>query len=116
VANSNEYNSEVLSMMKDIKLGLFFNDNREKPTHPQLKNGKPQNINGTDYWVSAWVNYPKEDETFAQRVIAFLMALQEKNGTYPIISVSLRAAEQQYSGSGNQAAPEVKKIDDDIPF
>ena len=102
-------------MSDDIKLGLWFNETREKPTHPHIKAGKPVTIDGQEYWLSGWINYPKEEAPLGQRIITFLLALAEKNGKYPIISLSLRRADQQTpkaQGSGNVTVA----INEEKPF
>lgn len=37
---------------------LFINDRKEKDTHPDYRG--TININGKDYWISAWVKSPRD--------------------------------------------------------
>jgi hypothetical protein len=97
-------------MTERIKLGLFKNEDRQADTHPQLRNGKPQEINGQRYWVTAFIN---SDDPDTQAAIERMVdKLQTQNGNYPIISVSLTPAAaqapQQQSSKGWD--------DDDDPF
>ena len=41
------------------KGALFKNDRREKDTHPHYKGSI--NVDGQEYWLSAWVNEAKAD-------------------------------------------------------
>jgi hypothetical protein len=104
-----------MSFENDVKLALWKNDKRTKPTQPLLKGGKPQVINGQEYWVSAWLNAPKGDDATAAKVERMVDALADLLGTYPIISVSLSPADGQAPAAGSStfqaAAPE-----DDLPF
>ena len=107
----------------DVKIALWKNDKREKSTQPILKGGKPQVINGQEYWVSAWINAPKGDDDTAQKIERMVEALASLNGTYPIINVSLSPA-QGHAGSGGKSstatpAPVAGSGDtfsDEIPF
>lgn len=101
--------------MNDIKLALWKNDNRPSPKHPPLSAGKPVNINGQDYWISAYINGPRDNAELRDRIEKFITYLAEQNGTYPIINVSLRPAEsrgQRPSAPTSEGAP----FDDSIPF
>ena len=98
--------------MSDIKAGLWLNEKREKDTHPLLKAGKPVNINGQDYWLSAWVNAGKGNPEMDQAVIRMFNKLAEANDKYPIINLSLSPAESKRGTS----APKQQSIDDSIPF
>jgi len=98
----------------DTKLALWKNDNRQKPTQPILKGGKPQTINGQDFWVSAWINAPKDDPDTAAKVERMVDALSGLLGNYPIISVSLSPVEQQAAPS--QGYAQTSGPNDEIPF
>ena len=102
----------------DIKLALWRNDKRDKPTQPILKGGKPQVIGGQEYWVSAWINAPKDNPEIADKIQKMVDVLAQLQGTYPIINVNLSPAEQQgyappqSTGGGVGADP----FGDEIPF
>jgi len=98
----------------DIKLGLWKNEQRNKPTQPILKGGKPQVINGQEYWVSAWINTPRDDADTAAKVERMVDALASLLGTYPIVNVSLSPAEQRSAPAAGSGGPEDSL--DDIPF
>lgn len=100
-------------MSNDTKIALWKNERREKDTQPILSGGKPQQIAGTDFWVSAWINAGKDaDPELVKRINALVDYLDQQNGSYPIISVSLREAEsrQQQNMGG---VPDDSR---DIPF
>jgi len=103
----------------DIRLALWKNDKREKPTQPILKGGKPVNINGQEYWLSAWINGPKDDEGFAHRIDSMVDIMADKLGSYPIVSISLTPAEScgysQPPASGSSAGDPFDG-GDPIPF
>jgi len=100
----------------DIRLALWKNDKREKSTQPILKGGKPVNINGQEYWLSAWINGPKDDEGFAHRIDSMVDILDDKLGSYPIVSISLTPAVPR--GHSAPSAPSADPFDggDQIPF
>lgn len=100
-----------------IKLALWKNEKRDKPTQPFLKGGKPQQVNGQEYWVSAFVNIPKTaDDATREKIEKMLDWMCKENGSYPLISVSLSPAEQQ--GFTQKEAPATMQdaFSDDIPF
>lgn len=94
-----------------IKLGLWKNDRRTKSTQPPLSAGKPVEIEGKQYWLSAYINTPKGDDATAERVQKMIDHLAEGNGTYPLLSISLVPAEQR-----QQPVSDAPLDDDDVPF
>lgn len=77
---------------------IWKNDRKEKDTHPDFKGSV--NVDGVEYWVSAWKRKP------------------DANPKAPALSFSIQAKEQQ--GSPSQGAPQQGshngEFDDDIPF
>lgn len=101
-----------------IKLALWKNEKRDKPTQPYLKGGKPQAINGQQFWVSAFFNIPKTaDDATRAKIEAMLDWIAKENGSYPLISVSLSPAEGNYAPAAGHSAPAAAGgFDDEIPF
>jgi len=104
-----------------INYGLWKNDKREKDTHPILKASKPVDIGGQDYWLSAYINIPKNDNgDLDSRVRGFVNYMAEKLDKTPIVTISLSEAEPQrgQGGSAQRTPPPQTEaeFDDDIPF
>ena len=82
---------------------LFKNDRKEKDTHPNMKGSI--NVEGVEYWVSAWTK-------------------EGQNGKYMSLSVTpkettqtaAQAAQHAAPPQRQQAAPVVEQLDDDTPF
>ena len=75
---------------------LFKNDRKEQDTHPDYKG--QINIDGTDYWLSAWI---KED----------------KNGNkYMSFSPKPKDQAQRGQTSSNKPRQDPNFPDDDLPF
>lgn len=75
---------------------LFINDKREKDTHPHMRGSI--NIEGKEYWVSAWTKISKSGQKFQ--------------------SLAFTAKEQQAPQASKPTpapAPAVE-FDDDLPF
>jgi hypothetical protein len=53
--NTQQYDDE-------LREALFRNDKKERDTHPGYK-GSAQ-INGTEYWISAWINTAKSGQKY----------------------------------------------------
>jgi hypothetical protein len=101
----------------DTKLALWKNNNRQKPTQPILKGGKPQTINGQEFWVSAWINAPKDDPALAEAIERMVDTMTNKNGNYPLVTVSLSPVEGQgYAPSTAPAQGGFDAPQDEIPF
>lgn len=71
---------------------LSKNDRREKDSHPEYTG--TINIEGRDYWLSAWVK-------------------ERRDGSGKFFSLSVRAKEQQASKA---TKPSRAELDDEIPF
>jgi len=82
---------------------LFRNDRREKDTHPEYTG--TLNVDGVDYWLSAWVK-------------------ERKDGSGKFFSLSVRPKEQRQAPApaprqAQKPAPKGVPMDDDfetIPF
>jgi uncharacterized protein (DUF736 family) len=78
----------------NLRGALFKNDRKEKDTHPDYK-GQCE-IDGTEYWISAWIKESKAGKKF--------MSLSFEDKDAP------RKSPAQSNGRQNDPA------DDDIPF
>lgn len=74
---------------------LFKNDRKEKETHPDYKG--QINIDGTDYWLSAWVKVSKD-------------------GTKKFMSLSVKAKDEQSKPAKGSQGSGFDDIDSDLPF
>jgi len=79
---------------------LFKNTRREKDTHPEY-NGSI-NVDGHDYWISAWVKDGKSGKFFS-------LSVKRKDGTAD------RPA-QEFKAAVKQSFPEARLDDSDVPF
>lgn len=75
---------------------LFKNDNKEKETHPDYKGDI--NINGTNYWLSAWLKSTRDGKKYMSLSAKPKESRESDHRTPPVAAV----------------APE--PFDDDIPF
>jgi hypothetical protein len=79
---------------KENSGALFKNGRKEKDTHPDMTGSI--NVNGTEYWLSAW----------------------KKDGkTGPYVSLAVKAKEENYKDGvrhGGGTGP--SGLDDDLPF
>jgi hypothetical protein len=71
---------------------LFKNDKKETEKHPDYKGSIL--INGTDYWLSAWIK-------------------EGKSGKFMGLAVSPKDTQQQ---APKPASKRVEDMDDDVPF
>lgn len=78
---------------------IWPNDRKEKDTHPDFKGSI--NVDGVEYWVSAWKRKP------------------DANPKAPSLSFSVQKKDEQQNNT-RQAAPQQPAaspdFDDDIPF
>jgi uncharacterized protein (DUF736 family) len=74
---------------------LFKNDRKEKDNHPDYKG--QINVDGTDYWLSAWVKVSKD-------------------GTKKFMSLSVQAKDGAPSKKPTKAAEPDFPEDDPLPF
>lgn len=85
---------------------LFRNERKESDNHPDYTGS--MNINGEDFWLSAWVNEAKQGTNIGKKF--FSIKARPKN----------EAANQSPSQSANQASQKLQEpaptYDDDIPF
>jgi len=105
--------------MDRIKLALWKNEKRETPSHPPLKGGKPVEIGGSQYWISAYVNGPKDNAQMEESINRMIDKLAELNGNYPIVSISLTPVQGQQGTSQSPREPgsdDEPDFNDDIPF
>ena len=82
---------------------LFKNDRKEKDTHPNMKGSI--NVEGVEYWVSAWTKEGKNGKFIS-------LSLTPKEQTQTAEQVAQKAVPPQRQ----QAAPVVEDLDDSIPF
>ena len=82
---------------------LFKNDRKEKDTQPNMKGSI--NVEGVEYWVSAWTKDGQNGKFIS-------LSLTPKEQTQTAEQVAQKAVPPQRQ----QAAPVVQDLDDDIPF
>ena len=82
---------------------LFKNDRKEKDTQPNMKGSI--NVEGVEYWVSAWTKEGQNGKFIS-------LSLTPKEQTQTAEQVAQKAVPPQRQ----QAAPVVQDLDDDIPF
>lgn len=78
---------------------LFKNDRKEKETQPDYKGSL--NVDGTDYWLSAWLNESRDGKKYMSLSVQPKEERQES-------SPATRMAASAPAGGG--------EFDDDIPF
>jgi hypothetical protein len=79
---------------------LFKNNRREKDTHPEY-NGSI-NVDGHDYWISAWVKEGKSGKFFS-------LSVKRKDGT------SARP-DAEFKAEAKRVFPDAQLDDSDVPF
>ena len=72
---------------------IWRNDNKQKDTHPDFKG--QLNVNGEEYWVSAWKRKP------------------DASPNSPALSFSIQPKEQSQH---NQQKADQPSFEDDLPF
>ena len=83
---------------------LFKNDRKEKDTHPNMKGSI--NVEGVEYWVSAWT---KEGSNGKYMSLSVTPKEQTQTAAQAVQQVAPPQRQQQ-------AAPVVDDLDDSIPF
>lgn len=81
---------------------IWKNDDKQDEKHPDFKGSL--NVNGVDYWVSAW----KRKEGAAAKAPALSFNIKPKEGTRP--------ANERDKPAGGGAARIKDDMNDDIPF
>lgn len=76
---------------------LFKNDRKQKDSHPDYQG--QINVNGTDYWLSAWIKASKDG---TKRMSLAVKPKEAKDDRRP--------------ERGAQAATAPADLDDDLPF
>jgi hypothetical protein len=84
---------------KDNEGALFKNDKKETDSHPDYKGSAM--INGTDYWVSGWINTSKAGAKYMK----FSYTAKEQAHNNGV---------QQVKSSVNDMS--IAQLDEDIPF
>ena len=82
---------------KDNSGALFKNDQKQGDNHPDYKGSAM--IDGSDYWVSAWINTSKNGVKYMS------LSLQHKDQVH-----------NQGVQKAQQAVQQTVDFDDDIPF
>lgn len=81
----------------NMRGSIWKNDKKEKDTHPDFRGSAE--VNGVEYWVSAW------------------RRKEGANPNSPALSFSFQAKEEQRPTQQPQQAPATDKLaEDDIPF
>ena len=75
---------------------IWKNDRKEKDTHPDFKGSV--NVEGTEYWVSAWKRRPGA------------------NPKAPSLSFSVQKKDEQQAAQSAPAPQATADFDSDIPF
>ena len=75
---------------------IFKNDRKEQDSHPDMKGSI--NVNGTDYWISAWKKTSKEGKNFLS------------------LSVREKDTERQSSEPTRKAPAKAKPESDDLDW
>ena len=65
-------------MNKDNTLVLFKNDKKETDKHPDLR-GQGQ-VNGKEYWLSAWKNVSQEGKGYIKISLALKDSIKNPDG------------------------------------
>jgi uncharacterized protein (DUF736 family) len=79
---------------------LFKNDKKQSDKHPDYRG--TVNVNGTDFWISAWLKSSKAGAKYMS------LAVQPKEAQ--------QAPAQRETAPARQAAAPVAGFDDDIPL
>jgi hypothetical protein len=89
----------------------FINDTKESDSHPDMKGSI--NIEGTEYWLSAWWKTPQKG---GEDFLSFSVKLKEGQGQgQGQRSAPKRAAAPQPRGRGRPQSVQTD-ADEDIPF
>jgi len=93
---------------RDTNRGAIWkNERKDSPNHPDFRGSL--NVNGQEFWVSAW----KRDPNGNPKAPALKFSIQPKDSPQ-----HSQAAQSSYGGKGSGAAPASQKedFDDEIPF
>jgi hypothetical protein len=75
---------------------IWKNDKKEKDTHPDFTGSL--NVNGQEFWVSAWKRRPDQSEKA------------------PALSFSIKAKDESVNTQRQDQQPNKQEFEDDIPF
>lgn len=88
------------------RLALWFNDKREKQTHPHLKG---QGETDSPVWVSAW--FDKDMDPMDAKALMGIIKRHKASTNKPLLSISIQAKEEKRTSK-----PAAVDYDDDLPF
>lgn len=89
--------------------GIWKNERKESDTHPDFTGS--MNVDGKDYWVSAW----KRKEGAADRAPALSFSVKPKEAKAQNTTRASARSERSDDGRGAYGSPG-KGFDDEIPF
>lgn len=92
-------------MSKENSGYLGRNERKEKPTHPDYSGAL--NVNGREYWLSAWVREKKDESG---------NVLKDESGKVKkYFSLAVRPKDGNQSSGASQTA-QMPQVSDDMPF
>lgn len=102
---------------------LFDNDKKIKDTHPDYRGSI--NVEGVDYWISAWVKTAGTGNRAGQNFLSLSLTAKDENGAnrtsapkssggQSFLDKNRSKIEQHKKASA--PVPEQDSFDDDIPF
>lgn len=87
---------------------LFKNDRKETANHPDYKG--QINVNGVDYWLSAWIKPMKNDPE--KRFMSLSVKAKEAAPPPP----QAKPQQQRQTHQPRQSVSDFSDLDSDVPF